>query len=352
MSESTTSYARMIDALDQPMEDAPLPGWAGITTLFGAQAERLHRGADASWTALGVPFDGTTSSRPGAAEGPRAIRAASLIYANSLQSLGEAEMCDMRTGEWFAYRTPDLVDIGDCSIYPTDIERTFRSVAGTTYRIASAGDHLLVLAGDHSSTFPSFAGFWRANASLAAKGRVGFINVDHHFDFGDHSVIHGPLYHGSNSRRISELPGMRPEAFAFVGVGDVTRAAQLRHLREAGYNICSVADVRQHGLVPALRPVVERVRDHCDVVYVSIDIDVLDASVAPGTGNVTAGGLSAAELLDTMALIRTLPVRGLDVTEVAPRYDPTGRTAQLTARFLYEYLFRTQPGELRQEAPR
>lgn len=269
-----------------------------------------------------------------------AIRAASLVYANSLQSLGETEMCDMRTGESFAYRSPDLADHGDCPIYPTNVERTFRSVAGTTFRIAAAGSNLLVLAGDHSSTFASFAGFWKAHAAEADRGRIGFINVDHHFDFGDHSVIHGPLYHGSNSRRISELPGMRPEAIAFVGVGDVTRAAQLRHLRESSYNICSVADIRRHGLVGALEPVVERIRGNCDIVYVSIDIDVLDSSVAPGTGNVTAGGLGAGELLDAMALIGQLPVRGLDITEVAPRYDATGRTAQLAARLLHEYLFR------------
>jgi arginase family enzyme len=340
-------YVERIQHADSRDHEAdPLPGWAGVATLFGSKpVERVPESGAGSWVTTGVPFDATSSSRPGSAEGPRAIRSSSLVYANSLKSLGETEMTDMRTGERFAYRTPALSDLSDCRVYPTDILRTFDSVVGTTYEVARSGASLLLLGGDHSVTFPSFAGVWRAAHERSESTRIGFVNVDHHFDFGGHSTIHGPLYHGSNSRRVSELPGMRPEDMAFVGVGDVTRTAQLEGLRADGYTICGVRDLR-HQVGIALRPVVERLGETCDTVYVSMDIDVADASVAPGTGNVTAGGLGAGDVIDIVIELSALPLCGFDITEVSPRYDPTGRTAQFAARVLYELLFRTPSAAL------
>jgi arginase family enzyme len=308
-------YVERIHHADSRGHDAdPLPGWAGVATLFGSKTiERVPDSGAGSWVTVGVPFDGTSSSRPGSAEGPRAIRSSSLVYANSLKSLGETEMTDMRTGQRFAYRTPVLSDLSDCHVYPTDILRTFDAVVGTTYEVARSAASLLLLGGDHSVTFPSFAGVWRAAHERSDSARIGFVNIDHHFDFGEHSTIHGPLYHGSNSRRVSELPGMRPEDIAFVGVGDVTRTAQLESLRADGFSIYSVRDLR-HQVTTALRPVVERLGETCDGVYVSMDIDVADASVAPGTGNVTAGGLDAGDVIDIVLELSTLPLCGFDLT--------------------------------------
>jgi arginase family enzyme len=87
---------------------------------------------------------------------------------------------------------------------------------------------------------------------------------------------------------------------------------------------------------------VERMGERCDTVYISTDIDVLDCSVAPGTGNVTLGGLSGAAMLDTWNALHTLPVGAFDIAEVAPRYDPTGRTAQIAARLAFDAVFRDE----------
>lgn len=90
----------------------------------------------------------------------------------------------------------------------------------------------------------------------------------------------------------------------------------------------------------ALRRVISTLGERCDTVYVSLDIDVLDTSAATGTGHVTMGGLQISQLLDVYEELRALPVGALDVAEVAPRYDPSGSTAQIAARLLFEFVFR------------
>lgn len=191
-------------------ETDPLPGWAGLATLFGAPTHDWSRPAQSDgWLVAGIPFDGTASSRPGAAEAPQAIRQASRVFSSNLNSLGEWQMLDTRTGQTFRYQAPHVTDGGDLHTYPTDTVRTFQAVAAETRRLVQRSPRLIFLNGDHSVTFPAFAGFQTGQRDRGTE-RVGFINIDHHFDFGNWSTLHGALYHGSNSRRISELPGISP----------------------------------------------------------------------------------------------------------------------------------------------
>ncbi|MCS7476810.1 arginase family protein [Umezawaea endophytica] len=344
MADSGFDPTILLDAVGgEPPWSTASPGWAGVPTLFGADLRRdwgQLASDSVEWIAAGVPFDGTTSSRPGAAEGPRAVRAASVVYSSSLSTRNPEPMTDMRTGRDFDYDTPVVVDAGDLTVYPSDPLRTMASVGSGVRTLLEGGGRGLFLVGDHSCTIGTFTGFYLAARERVDPGRIGFVNIDHHFDFGDSSHLHGPIYHGSNSRRISELPGIRPENLAFVGVGDVTRRHQLAGLRERGFPI--VAAPRLDGDVRPVTELVEALRERCDTVYISTDIDVLDCSVAPGTGNVTLGGLTGSALLDVWHTLHTLPVGAFDIAEVAPRYDPTGRTAQIAAKLAFDAVFRTE----------
>jgi arginase family enzyme len=328
-------------AVPADFRDDPLPGWAGPGTLFGAPSARVE---DLTyfdgWAVAAVPFDGTASSRPGAAEGPRAVRTSSVVFANSLRSLGEQEMLDTRSGQAFRYHAPPVVDLGDLHVYPTNTVRTYQAVAAESRQLCGRARRAVFLNGDHSTTFPTFSGFRAAQLDQSPARRIGFVNIDHHFDFGSRSALHGQLYHGSNSRRISELPGMRPHDIAFVGVGDVTKLDQFQMLTDQGFHVVPALQIMREGAM-ALHDTVEHLAGQCDTVYVSLDIDVLDTSAATGTGHVTMGGLQVGHLLDVYEALRGLPIDALDIAEIAPRYDPTGATAQIAARVLFEFLFRT-----------
>ena len=89
----------------------------------------------------------------------------------------------------------------------------------------------------------------------------------------------------------------------------------------------------------------ERLTD-CTHVYVSIDIDVLDGTVGPGTGATVFAGIGATRYLEVLRLLSQLPnLAGIDCCEVAPSFDPAGRTARLAAlgiitmldRYIFDY---------------
>jgi arginase family enzyme len=246
-------------------------------------------------------------------------------------------MYDTRDGTTFEYVRPSLCDVGDLPIYPTDPLRTFDVLASRAALLAPRAKKLVFLGGDHSIAFPLFVGVSGAHRGEVAD--AGYVQIDDHFDFGDRSAIHGHLYHGSNARRISEL--LDPRRIAFVGVANPTPLDQYRGLLAGGSHVVTAAQIRRAGAAEALAPVVAALQD-CRIVYLSLDIDVLDAAYAPGTGAVTIGGLDPGSLLDVLFALVPLPVGAIDLVEVAPRYDPSGRTAQLAAQFLFELLFRVR----------
>lgn len=329
-------FAALVDETNiSEFSGVPLPGWGGPAVMFGAGSQDKGPSSARKIIVAGIPFDGTASSRPGAAEGPNAIRRASTVFSSYLGSLGEHEMIDLRTGETFRYKTAEIRDVGDMHVFQTDTLRTYRAVAVETAELAKEHAKLILLGGDHSTSFPTFTGWQMAMRKHHDIQNVGYIQVDHHFDFGKTSVLHGALYHGSNARRISELPGMSLDRMAFVGVGAVTRLEQYQRLQEAGARIVSRNDIREKG-AEALRETIDHLGRHCSAIYLSVDIDVLDAAYASGTGHVTVGGLDTGELFDTVAALHELDVRAMDIVEVAPRYDPAGRTAQIAANLLFE----------------
>lgn len=317
----------------------PLPGWCSRrAAAFDVPSLSLETPPPFVETAIcSVPFDATASTRVGARDGPRAIREATLAYASQMMSREHVPLRNLRTGHLQEVVVADIGDYGDLHVYPSDPSRQVSATSAETFRIASGAGRTVILGGEHLISYPAFAAV-RA-AGLVADRRTGFLQVDHHFDFGRHSKIHGSYYHGSNARRISELPGMPMTAIAFVGPGDLTSAQQLDDLVDAGAVIRTMRDVGRRGFDTCICEALSELANECDQLYVSIDIDVCDVSVAPGTGHVTVGGISAAELLTLPSILHAHPVVALDIVEVNPSLDRSGATAHLAARLLFEWLF-------------
>ena len=316
--------------------DQPFPGWGTQTlTLFNQPSTTLDRLEDVDYVVFSVPFDGTASTRQGAKYGPRFIREASLSYSSQLTLRGPVRLRNMRTGALQDVKVPTLVDVGDFHVYPSNPHRQMQATAAETMRAAAQAKHIIMLGGEHSLSFASFCGLAAARAGQS----IGYVQIDHHFDFGNESTIHGPYYHGSNARRISEHPSMSLTRMGFVGSGDLTSAKQYDYLIENGVSIRSISQIRELGFESCLRAVLDQVASEADILYVSIDIDVCDTATVTGTGHVTVGGITCTEFLSIASILHDYPVVALDIVEVSPAFDPSGATASLVARFLFEWLF-------------
>lgn len=332
--------------------DDPLPGWARRSgALFDVESARLETAQPCDVAICSVPWDTTASTRIGARTGPAAIREASIAYSAQANSRGRTELLNLRTGRLLRPRSRQIRDFGDLHTYPSDTERQLHATAAEVFAIGLIADQVIALGGEHTVSHPLYAGLQRALQTRHPGSRLGYVQIDHHFDFGDHSILHGRHYHGSNGRRISELDGVEPAMMAFVGMGDITSAKQLAGMRDSGITVRTMMDVREHGFSACLADACRHVLQACDHLYVSIDIDVCDLSVSPGTGHVTVGGIGAVDFLSIADVLRPLPVFALDIVEINGLLDPSGTTAHLAARLLFELLL-LEASEPSVDAPR
>jgi agmatinase len=266
---------------------------------------------------VGCPFGSVDAFRSGADEGPAAIR----TWARTSQAITEIghPVLGLR-----------VIDCGDAASDETSGEARWRAIeelAGT-----ALADHpgalLIGLGGDHAVTPPLAA------AARAARGDLAFLLLDAHPDCFD-SYDGDPLSHACVVPRLWDRGGFAREATCIVGL--------------RSYAIEELETMDSAGLVVPARPwhalgaeaLAAEIREATRgmPLYVSIDIDVLDPSCAPGTGYPVAGGPQVRELVSLLAAVfHRQEVAAVDLVEVAPTVDPTGITAANAAHILLQVL--------------
>jgi len=297
--------------------------FTGIAT-FGKRPYVEDWGAIAAdFAILGAPFDAGTQFRAGARFGPRAIREASTLF-----SFGHAGAYDFEDDA--TYLGPDvrIVDIGDADIVHTDTVQSHANIEAGVRAILRAGAVPVTLGGDHSVTIPCVAAF-------EGRGPIHVVQLDAHLDFVD--VRHGVRFgHGNPMRRAAERPFV--SGLSQFGIRNVSSTAKEGYdaARAMGSDILSVRQFRALGPEGALARVPEGAQ-----VYLTIDIDGFDPSIAPGTGTPSHGGFLYYEGLEFLAgLAKRRRIVGVDLVEVAPDYDRDGTTAILAAQLLLNLIGR------------
>jgi len=307
--------------------DATLvPRYAGEATFA-----RLPRITDVTRTdaiVVGVPFDSGVTYRPGARFGPAHIRESSrlLRHYNLAQQI-------------YPFAGQQVADAGDIAANPFNIEEAIGQVEREARALLERAPHLLTLGGDHTVALPLL------RAVAAVHGPVAVVHFDAHLDTWD--TFFGAAYtHGTPFRRASEEGLLDRSGCLHVGIrGSVYSDVDLIEDAELGFQVVSAPEVDQIGV----SGVVERIRQRVGErpVYVSVDIDVLDPGLAPGTGTPEAGGLTSRELLTMLRTFASLNLVGADVVEVSPAYDHAQVTGIAAAHVSYELLSALAVGKRR-----
>jgi agmatinase len=193
----------------------------------------------------------------------------------------------------------------------------------------------VILGGDHTIAWPDATGV----ARHVGWGRVSVIHFDAHADTGD--TQWGSLYgHGTPMRRLIESGAVRGDRFLQLGLrGYWPEPPTLAWMAARGMRSYEMSEVVARGLDACLTEAFVIATGDCDGVFLSVDVDVVDPGMAPGTGTPEPGGLTARQLLDAVRRIAMeLPLAGVDVVEVAPPYDHAEITAFLAGRVVLEVL--------------
>jgi agmatinase len=194
----------------------------------------------------------------------------------------------------------------------------------------------VVLGGDHTIALPDVTGVARHHG----MGRVSVVHFDAHADTGD-TQFGSLLGHSTPMRRLIESGAARGDRFLQLGLRGYWPGPEvLAWMAERRMRSFEMAEVVRRGLDACLSEAFAIATDDCDGVFLSVDIDVVDPGMAPGTGTPEPGGLTSRELLDAVRRCALeLPVVGMDVVELAPAYDgPSEVTAFLANRVVLEAL--------------
>ncbi len=287
--------------------------------------EDSYAGADV--VILGAPFDGGTTHRPGTRFGPSAMRQA--CY---LPQVGSRPSLALRVDALVDLK---VLDAGDVEMYSGDVTAAITALEEAVYLIASSGAIPVVLGGDHTIALPDATGVAREYGF----GRISMVHFDAHADTGD--VTFGSLYgHGQPMRRLIESQALRGDRFLQIGLrGYWPGPSTLEWMAGQRMRSYEMTEVVSRGLDECLTEAFAIAVDECDGVFLSVDIDVVDPGMAPGTGTPEPGGLTARQLLDAVRRCGyELPIVGVDVVEVAPPYDQSEVTAYLGNRVVLEVL--------------
>jgi agmatinase len=272
---------------------------------------------------VGAPFDDAVSHRPGARFGPRAIRTAS-CHAGSINSL----QIGIQPFEWL-----DVVDAGDAPVVPANLERGHEVIHRKVQAVMQAGALPIVLGGDHSITFPSAS----AVAEAVAPKRLGVVHFDAHPDAA--ASTWGVLRsHGTPMRRLIESGAVAGRNFVQVGLrGYWPPPETLEWMRQHELRCHFMTEIEERGAEAVVADAIAEALDGPELIYLSVDIDVLDPGMAPGTGTPEPGGMLTRELLRAVRqVVGAVELAGMDVVEVAPGYDVAEVTAMAAHRCVLE----------------
>jgi guanidinopropionase len=268
---------------------------------------------------LGVPWDAGSSVRPGSRFGPRALRDASVVIRRYHPIL--------RMSPFEGTRVRDL---GDCDINPYDLPLTLSQVEHEVRRHTANRTSLIVGGGDHLTTLPVLRG-------LKDNGPFAVVHLDAHSDTED-SFFGSRYNHGTPFRRAIEEGLIDPKLLFQIGIrGALYEPTEFDFALEHGVSIIGVDEAIDRGADDVAKSIYAKIPPG-HPVYVSIDIDAIDPTFAPGTGSPEIAGLTPHFCLRLLRGLAGLSVVAGDLVEVSPSYDSGTQTALIGATLLFELM--------------
>lgn len=262
--------------------------------------------SEANTVLFGAPFDGTTSFRPGTRFAPQIMRQES--YGLEVYSpYQNKELTDKK-----------IFDAGDLVPAIGNVGLMIDSIYDFTKKIISDNKLPIMIGGEHSLSVGTI------KAVAEKYPDMYILHFDAHTDLRDVYYEH-KLSHANVLYRAWEILGDQ-KIFQFgirSGAKDEFEWAK-NHVIQNKYNT--------NGLDEAISIIKNK------PVYITIDYDVLDPAVFPGTGTPEPGGISFHELLNAVLKFTDLNVVGADVVELSPHYDPSGASTAVACKILRELL--------------
>jgi agmatinase len=257
-------------------------------------------------TLIGAPLDRTGSFRPGTAEGPSGLRWASENLETYSPEL-DKDLTDLFVG-----------DLGDLNFDTLTQEEALDSIEVAASELLDSNTIPFFIGGEHSIALPI------SRAVCKKHPDAMILHFDAHADLRE-EYLGEKLSHASWAFHVGTEYGF--DKLVQLGIRSGTRE-EFQIGRAKSRHFTMGLDI----------PLAVRDELHSRPVYISLDLDVLDSSQAPGTGTPEAGGCTYRELHNLLMSLAGMNVICMDINEIAPPLDPTGATSAIAAKLSREMM--------------
>ena len=280
--------------------------WQRANTLFKPNLKQ------ADIALLGFPVHKSSITPNSCHLAPKAIRSALARY-STYSASNDVDLRELK-----------ITDLGD--VTGTDSNNGKKVIAKKVNCLLDKYGLLIALGGDNSITYTVTSGLF------GDLSKVGLITLDAHHDLRDGNTNGSPVW-----RLIQAgLPGKN---IVQIGISDFANSKEYSdRAKEAGIFVITRAQLRNKSIQDAMKQAFAHLGRNVDHIYVDLDVDVCDRSVAPACPAATPGGISADELRQAAFLAgANYKVRAVDITEIDPKRDSKDeRTVRLAALLVLE----------------
>lgn len=263
---------------------------------------------DAEIVLIGAGYDGTSSYRSGSRFAPIAIRSEALYSQENYSPYFRKDLTEKA-----------VHDTGDIDLPIGEKQQVLNLIKQMATNLFKESKKLCVIGGEHLVTLPV------VQAALKFFPDLRVIQVDAHLDLMD-ELFGDRLSHGTVMRRISELKKEKQWIYQIGIRSGCKEEYDFAH----GYT-----NLFEFGIKDFVE-IIPQLSNH--PIYISLDLDVFDPSLIPGTGTPEAGGIMFPEYINFLKAIEGLNIIGCDMVELSPKIDPTGNSTINAAKILRELL--------------
>jgi guanidinobutyrase len=269
---------------------------------------------------VGIPFDGGSSRTAGSRFGPRALRESSFRTSGYNVELGVQP-----------FDVHKIADCGDILLSPFSILDTYRSIEAGLGKLCALGMLPIAVGGDHSVTLPLL------RAAHKRHGRLSVVHFDAHCDVSD-TQFGSPYHYGSVFRRAVEEGIIIPGKTVQIGIRKHYHRGEIEFLGRYGIERVTSRELKAMG--PKLREGLGARLARLDgsPIYVTFDLDFVDAASAPGIGSPEPFGPTSFEAVEALRSLSRIAngIVAMDLVELSPPHDVGNLTAYLAAQILFE----------------
>jgi agmatinase len=275
---------------------------------------------------FGIPWDYLTSKKaPNSAIAPQKVREVT----NDLA---------LTTEMGIEIPKLEVIDLGDVQIEPSEVDKNLKEIKNFIHHIYNQKRDIIpiMIGGDHFCSFPVIQ---TVGDLFEDKDQFGILIFDAHLDLYE-EWDKGVYSHATISHRVFDLDYINNNNILIVGTRDID-IPELQIAKEEKIKHLDAFQLQDYGLNRYTQEIINFFKNSkIKFLYVSIDIDVLEPSIAPGTGFAIPGGLSYRELWTILRQVANeFKIVGFDLVEVAPNLDLLNNlTSNLAAKLIIEFI--------------